>query len=373
MATTDPTMARAEREMVKQAEVYKSPYERWKAAEGLPTVRGYFVKNLLELELAPWKSSGDGAAAIINLEGTGGFNDAYVAEIPRGKSLKPHKHLFEETIYILKGQGATSVWLDERKKQTFEWHAGSYFAIPMNAWHEHFNASGTEPARYVAMTSAPRVIDTFDNYKFVFENPFVFEDRFNAEEGYFKESERKGEQRRWQTNFVADVMACQMNEGGRGIGVKSLGFALVNGTMKSHSSFWPVGTYKKAHRHGPGIHVVILKGHGYSLMWQEGKAVERIDWEPGSVFVPPEMWFHQHFNTGRDPVLFLAIGWGSDKPKAGGKQYVYKSVKEGGDQIEYEEEDPAIHRDYEAALAAQGVICRMGGKHPFCTAKAEAA
>jgi hypothetical protein len=35
----------------------------------------------------------------------------------------------------------------------------------------------------------------------------------------------------------------------------------------------------------------------------------------------------------------LAIGWGSDKPKAGGKQYVYKSVTEGGDQIEYEDED----------------------------------
>ena len=30
--------------------------------------------------------------------------------------------------------------------------------------------------------------------------------------------------------------------------------------MKSHSSFWPVGTYKKAHRHGPGIHVVIFRG-----------------------------------------------------------------------------------------------------------------
>ena len=185
----------------------------------------------------------------------------------------------------------------------------------MNAWHEHFNVSGTEPARYVAMTSAPRVIDTFDNYKFVFENPFVFEDRFNSEEGYFRETGRKADQRRWHTNFVADVMACQMAEGGRGIGV-NIGLWLVNGTMKSHSSFWPVGTYKKAHRHGPGIHVVILKDHGYSLMWQEGKSIERIDWEPGSVFVPPEMWFHQHFNTGKDPVLFLAIGWGSDKPKA---------------------------------------------------------
>src|SRR6266498_2096381 len=96
MADTDLAMAGAQREMVKQAEAYKSPYEKWKEAEGLPTVRGYFVKNLLELELTPWKSSGDGLAAVINLEGTGGFNDAYVAEIPRGKSLKPHKHLYED-------------------------------------------------------------------------------------------------------------------------------------------------------------------------------------------------------------------------------------------------------------------------------------
>src|SRR5262249_61543036 len=83
---------------------YKSPYEQWKESEGLPPYRGLFVKNLYELELSPWKSSGEGLAAFLNLEGTGGFNDSYVAEIPPGKSLKVHRHLFEETMYILKGQ-----------------------------------------------------------------------------------------------------------------------------------------------------------------------------------------------------------------------------------------------------------------------------
>ncbi len=53
-------------------------------------------------------------------------------------------------------------------------------------------------------------------------------------------------------------------------------------------------------------------------MWYEGKKVERVEWGPGSVFVPPEMWFHQHFNAGAEPVFFLAIGWGNDKPKIGG-------------------------------------------------------
>ena len=73
------------------------------------------------------------------------------------------------------------------------------------------------------------------------------------------------------------------------------------------------------------------------------------------------------FNTGAEPVLFLAIGWGSEKPKAGGGAYVYKSVKEGGDQIEYEDEDPAIHKEFEEAVAASGAQCGMGGIHPFCS------
>src|SRR5207245_6418395 len=96
---------------VKERISYRSPYERWKESEGLPTLRGLFVKNLYDLELAPWHSSRDGLAAFVNLEGTGGFNDAYVAEIPTGKSLKPHRHLFEETMYMLKCQCATWVWL----------------------------------------------------------------------------------------------------------------------------------------------------------------------------------------------------------------------------------------------------------------------
>src|SRR5438094_7970873 len=110
---------------VKERISYRSPYERWKESEGLPTLRGLFVKNLYDLELAPWHSSGDGLAAFVNLEGTGACNDACVAEIPAGKPLKPHRHWFEDTIYILKGEGATSVWISPEAKEPLEWPAGS--------------------------------------------------------------------------------------------------------------------------------------------------------------------------------------------------------------------------------------------------------
>jgi len=195
-----------------------------------------FVKNLYDVELV----RGGPAATVSGIpqpRGHGRFNDSYVAEIPPGKSLKAHRHLFEETIYILKGQGATSVWIDPSRKETFEWQEGSYFSIPMNAWHEHHNASGLEAARYIAMTSAPRVIDTFNNYEFVFDNPFVFRDRYNAEEGYFKQ---KAPAQQWSTNFVADVRVCQTYSGGfdRGGGAKSTVFRMVNNTVKSHVSLW---------------------------------------------------------------------------------------------------------------------------------------
>ncbi len=367
-------------DFVREAMDWKSPYELWKESQGLPTIRGLGVHGLYDddFDLFPWKARG-GSGVFINLDGTGGFNDTYVCEIPPRTSLNPNKHIYEETVFILRGQGATTVWLDEGKKQTFEWQKHSYFAIPPNASYQHHNVSGSEPARYVGMTAAPRVIDTFKNLEFVFNNPFVFSDRFNGDEGYFKETPQEGRGRGpWTTNFVADVMESSIRkrypEGnragwGRAIGGFGSGFNMVNSTMRSHSSGWAIGTYKKAHRHGPGIHVLILKGTGYTLMWQGGEPVERIDWHPGSMFVPPEMWFHQHFNTCPEPVLFLAIGWGSEKPKLGGKQYVYTSVKEGGDNIEWEDEDPQIHRDYEAEIARNGVECTMGEHHPFCTFK----
>ena len=59
-------------EEVKERVAYKSPYEHWKESEGLPTYRGLFIKNLYDLELTPWRSSGEGLAAFINLDGTGG-------------------------------------------------------------------------------------------------------------------------------------------------------------------------------------------------------------------------------------------------------------------------------------------------------------
>ena len=52
-----------------------------------------------------------------------------------------------EVIAVLSGRGSTTVWNDKGDRLAFEWGPGSLFAIPLNAAHQHFNGSGTEPAR----------------------------------------------------------------------------------------------------------------------------------------------------------------------------------------------------------------------------------
>ncbi|MDP2661514.1 MAG: ethanolamine ammonia lyase-activating protein, partial [Dehalococcoidia bacterium] len=80
--------------------------------------------------------------------------------------------------------------------------------------------------------------------------------------------------------------------------------------------------------------------------------------KPGSVFSPPESWFHQHFNTGRGTVRQLALRRGIDG--IGTRWEVALDMKKGGDQLEYEDEDPAIRRLYEEELARRGLKSGMG-------------
>jgi hypothetical protein len=63
--------------------------------------------------------------------------------------------MYEETIYVPAGRGATTLWYDGMKKHTFEWQEGSLFALPLNCWYRHFNGQADQPIRSIIERLAP--------------------------------------------------------------------------------------------------------------------------------------------------------------------------------------------------------------------------
>ena len=336
-----------------------TPYLRWVRAEGLDIISAHYVRNLRTVELKPWARRG-GSGVYINHEASRTSNDCYVCEIPPGKKLAPQRQLFEEMILVLDGRGSTTVWNDEGRRITFEWKSGAMFAIPLNCWHQHFNGSGQAPARFVSVTNAPPVINLYEDVEFVFNTKHDFKNRFNGEPEYFS---ARGEQKGLLlvTNFVADAVNLPLiSAKERGAGGGHIRFNMAKGSMNSHISQFPIGTYKKGHAHGPGAHVIILSGQGYSLMWPEGDEPRRYDWEVGTLIVPPNMWFHQHFNGGTTPARYLAFKHEVVSIRnAQGVPKAWISRRVGGDQIDYADEIPIVRKMFTDELAKNGLTPRM--------------
>lgn len=342
------------------------PYLDWVAQEQVPVLED-FAFNLLTTDTAPWPRMGEQArGAYIHVLGRGDFVNTYLCELPAGGRTAPQRHLFEEVVYVLAGRGSTTIEVYDGTRHSFEWSTGSLFALPPNVRYQHFNTSGLEPTRFAAVTNLPFLLNAFHNESFVFQNPSTFPERLGEAKWFKGDGEflpvRPG-RHQWATNFVPDLRTFELQSWDqRGIGSANIKFILADGTMHAHMSELAVGTYKKAHRHGPDFHIFPVTGHGYSLLWYAGESdLRRIDWEHGWVYAPPDQIFHQHFNTASFPSRYLAVAWGSirypfttDKRKqfADGSD---QDLSQGGRQIEYENEDPRVRALYEEALAKHGV------------------
>ena len=350
-------------------------YLDWVSKEGILVTEDYGI-DLFKVETSLWPRYGVRGAAV-HLKGRGDFANMFLFDIPPGAATMPQRHLYEEVVYVLEGSGSTQLEFGDGRKRSFEWGPKSMFAIPLNAKHRHFNSSGRERVLIVSTTDLPLVMNTFHNDQFIFTNEFDFADRAGKNEYYSGEGDlitvRPGNHM-WETNFVPDLASIELKSwGDRGAGGTNIMFVLADGTMHAHISEMPVGTYKKGHRHGPGFHVMCVTGQGYSLLWFEGeKDFLRIDWGHGVVFPPADRQFHQHFNTSAYPARYLATGVGGLRypltytqrrsllgVKPGEKGAVSTSIREGGDQIEYDDQDPRIHRLWLEEMKAHNVEPKM--------------
>ena len=122
------------------------PYAEWLKSEGVKVYEDFYFPSLAKMELGPWERKG-GSGAVVHIKNNHLPNDCHVIEIKPGGKSAPEHHMYELTIYVVSGRGATSVWHDEKQKASFEWQAGSLFSIPLNAWYQNFNGSGQEPAK----------------------------------------------------------------------------------------------------------------------------------------------------------------------------------------------------------------------------------
>jgi uncharacterized RmlC-like cupin family protein len=237
------------------------------------------------------------------------ITDGWLLEIPPHGKVNPQRHMFEAGMYFFGGPGHIMIQQEGQRPQRADFNHRSLFSVPINVAYQLFNDSD-EPVRVVAVTSFPFIINSMNNEEFVFNNPFVFRDRYDGEEDFLLRSEHTRDNLT-VTNMVKDALEFELDEyDHRGKGTTNTHWQMAGNTqIDLHVSEMPGGKYKKAHRHSSDAFILLLSGEGYSLTWPEGRYEDRIrvDWQEGTIFVPPIYWYHQHLNPGKESARYMAI------------------------------------------------------------------
>ena len=346
--------------------LFIDPYLDWADEQDIPIVEDYGV-DLLSTPTAPWAKY-EANGALVHLKGRGDFVSLFLLDIQPGGKTAPQQHLFEEIFYVVEGHGSTQVEI-AGVTHSFEWGPRSMFALPLNARYRLFNGSGRERALLASCNYFPLVKNLFRSDSVIFHRDLRVPEREYPAEYLHGEGRyipiRPG-WNSWETNLVQDAASFELKGfETRGAGSSHINFILADGMMKAHISAMPVGAYKKAHRHNPDFSIFSISGSGYSLFWYEGdEDYTRVNWKYGMVFAPPDMMWHQHFNSGPEPARYLAVAIGGIRyPFLNSRRKqllgVDVSSKDGGGQIEYQDQDPRIHALFLEELARNGGACTM--------------
>lgn len=341
-------------------------WDRWANATGLPIHQGYFVPDLRDLELGWWEER-QCHAAFLKLSGQEGVSEGRVTEIPAGQSMPTLKLSIDEAVYVVDGRGQTTISRELGGESTsFEWQKHSFFRLPRHHYHRLSSMQGGTPARLLHFNYLPITMQSIPDPEFFFNNPYISADASTSLTGLFSEAKtmqhpfREGGRGSniWAGNFFPDMRAwdrlSEQGTGVRGAGARGVSISFPGSPITSHMAVFAPFTYKKAHRHGPGVVIVIPAGEGFSIMWPEGEDKVMIPWHEASVFVPPNRWFHQHFNVGNTPARYLAM-----HALPGLSTYSERVDDLARDQIEYPNEDPWIRQTFEAELAERGLTSHM--------------
>jgi gentisate 1,2-dioxygenase len=84
---------------------------------------------------------------------------AHIDEIAPGGKTGLHRHASEAIMLCVSGSGYTTI--DDVR---YEWKSADCFVVPAGTWHQHFNASATEAARYFAVSNWPLTVEVGLSY-----------------------------------------------------------------------------------------------------------------------------------------------------------------------------------------------------------------
>jgi len=266
-------------------------------------VEGNFIADLRTFPLQP-RSERGGQSAYFAMGNT--TMEAHLSEIPPGESKRAHRHVNEAILAIVSGRGYSEIWTDEGgEKHRYDWKDGSLLTVPLNAYHQHFNADPQSPARYLAITNVPLMLMLFGTEDFVYANSFAFPKMWDD---FFAAQRENVRGRNWKVQFVEDLRKFPLTQRDFRADA-SAKFLTGTRTIGAHISQIPPGKPKPAHRHINEACIYILSGQGYTRIYERaGGPEKRYDWKAGSLLSIPLNHYHQHVNTRSDqPALYLAV------------------------------------------------------------------
>lgn len=229
--------------------------------------------------------------------------DVTLIEIPPGGKLPPQRRMAEEMIYIVSGQGYTTMWLREGdKKERYNWSEGDMLSPTLNAWNQTFNSSTDTPARFLLISSAPLINSMYNDPDFLNNNDHVFEERWKKnivqQPEYTPVGTEGAEIVRMKVGHqITNLPGREMKE--RRVGVLGITIRPDGDMAGNHIMEWEVREYQQQtsvspmHRHPWETVYHVMEGEAYAILQRPDEPKRRVNLEKGDLFVVEANEYHE--------------------------------------------------------------------------------
>lgn len=269
--------------------------------------QGVVARDLARHPLIPRPKRDSRAAAFDELAGNT-ILGLHLSEIAPGGSKRGHRHLDEATMIVVAGRGWSEMrQSDEAPLQRIEWSQGDVFAIPANAWHQHFNHDPDRPARQLAFKNTRMLRRLFGSRDFVYANDFRLDERYADQEDYFT-GRVVGDDGVVVTSVLRDLANEDLPERpGDGEGVSRQRYRMGGHRNLDHSLVGiATGGHVRAHRPLAEEAMLILSGRGRTTLSDGAGREVVVEWGRGDLVSPPLAVSRSH-QAIDGPVLYLNV------------------------------------------------------------------